>query len=185
MRSLTGECRFCGFGTRLMGSGCVGVLNCQAYNPSGRCVLCMSGYSLTAGSCGEARPSCAAQSGGVCIRCQSGNVMNGFSCLPATLIPPGCALYNYISGRCFICSEGYDIFHKYCQRKDRIPFFAKPQQTPTNALKMQDDSLDSTSTPVPTASIASYDSIVQDFTDITIRVASGQGRPVVGDQNCW
>lgn len=149
------------------------MLNCQNYNPNGQCVLCMSGFSLTGGSCSEARPSCAAKSGGVCNRCQSGYVMNGFSCLPDSIVPPGCVIYNYISGCCFICSEGYEIYHGYCQRKDRIPFFAKPQLATSNALHMQVDILSNTPTPIPTASIASSDSIVQDFTDITISVTSG------------
>ncbi len=183
MRTISGECRFCGFGTRLMGSGCVGVLNCQTYQPNGRCVLCMPGYSLGDGSCTETRAGCASRSAGVCSQCQSGYVMNGFSCLPHTFVPPGCAIFNYVNGRCFMCNEGYDLYHKYCQRKDRIPLLTPYRPPATSALKMQDDSLDSPS-PVPIAAIASMDSIVQDYSDITIRVGSGQGRPV-GEQKCW
>jgi hypothetical protein len=184
MRTPSGECRYCGFGTQLLGGGCVGVLNCQAYQPSGQCLLCMPGYSLTAGSCTETRPACAARSAGVCSQCQTGYVMNGFSCLPPTFVPPGCAIFNYVNGRCFMCSEGYDIYHKYCQRKDRIPFYAPSQPPPLNTLKMQDDSLDTASTSPPTAAIANTDSIVQDYADISIRVGSGQGQSV-GEQKCW
>jgi hypothetical protein len=37
--------------------------------------------------------------------------------------------------------EGFEIYHKYCQRKDYIPLIAAPNSQGQNAISMQVDVL--------------------------------------------
>lgn len=139
VRNSTGSCLYCWFGTRLSGDTCTGVINCQTAQDNGQCIQCASGYSLIGGSCIDSRASCTTKYNGLCTKCSPHYTLNGFSCLPEIALPPYCSLFDYSVGRCFLCNEGYELYHKYCQRKDYTPLFpaSNSNSVTLNALHMQ------------------------------------------------
>jgi hypothetical protein len=89
-------------------------------------------------------------------------------------------------GLCLICNEGYELYHKYCQRKDYTPLknsVSSSNSLAHNALHMQQDVLGQTTTNSP--GVTYSDSIIQDYVDIQINSKVGQGQPSTNNQNCW
>lgn len=127
------------------------------------------------------------KSAGVCSQCRQGYILNGFSCFQSGMIPPNCELFDSYVGYCLVCSQGYEMQHRFCQRLDRISLIGVPNQSGlsslTSALQMPTDIL---SDPVPAATeskLVGPDSLIP--LDYSVKVRSFSSASNKNSDFCW